>query len=94
MGLSAASAASGGGSTITYVTGKIQCNSACTLDGHFNGSLLGHQGSTCLDINGVFMLPNSSTGHSHSNLCNMFFPSGTVICARSGDVAMIGCIVD
>lgn len=93
MGLSAAAAASGGGATITYVTTKLAGNSSCTLDGHFQGSLLSYQANACLAINGVMMLANSSGGQSHSNLCNMFFPSGTIICAASSEVAMIGCII-
>jgi hypothetical protein len=89
MALSNPSAASGGGSSIEYVSSCIASNGTCTLTKHFCGSLLGYQSNTCLQINGTMF--NSGTS---SQLCNMLFPEGTVICSNTLSTAMIGYLID
>lgn len=90
MGLSVSSS---GGSSVTYVTSSIACAASCTLTKHFCGTLIGNQGNTCIDINGVSTLSSTSTSYGHNMLCNLFFPSGTKICSKLGATAMFGCLI-
>lgn len=89
MGLSSTAS---GGASVTYLTSKLACAQQCKLTDHFQGSILGHTGSTCIGINGVYTLINSATGY-RSGLCNMFFPAGTVVRAQGGELTMIGCLI-
>lgn len=88
MGLSNFSAATGGGSSIEYVSTCMAASANCTLTKNFYGDLLGYSGGTCIQINDASLTPSTCS------LRNIFLPSGSRICARSQSMAMVGCLFD
>lgn len=91
MALTNASAAVG--SNVEYVSTCLVSGASCTLTSHFQGTLFGAGGSTCININGAAGLISSASGNTHNVLCNVFLPKTTEITANGGCLAMVGCLI-